>query len=275
MIWLPWVIAAVLALVVVVLISRGGKGRLEAALERLRREAEGKGVSPGPHEQDPPAVAKLRLALSRGAAEPLAAGDSDAAIRGLFRYLEHAVLAPLQAVRGGNAGGVRLEDALNALDDLAFFAKDRKGEVPGTENLGAVVQAVTREFALDTGVPVKFSAPSEVLAAHISPEAFKDALYLLLANAGRFGKGTTVEVVAERAGDQVKLFVRDRGPGFTPDALYRAFEPFWTTERDALGLGLAHARKILALQDATLTVRNREGGGAEVEILLRRAGGRG
>jgi signal transduction histidine kinase len=273
MTWLPWVLVALLAVVVIILLTRGGGVRLGRAVERLAREADGAGVSATAHAEDPPEVAKLRAAIARGAGRLSEPGDPDAAIRGLFRYLEEAVLAPLQAARGRPEGGARMDDAMNALEDLAFFAKDRKGEVPGTENLGAIVQAVTREFALDTGVPVKFSAPAEVLAAHVAPEAFKDALYLLLANAGRFGKGSTVEVVAESAGDRVKLFVRDRGPGFTPDALYRAFEPFWTTDRDALGLGLTHARKALAKQDATLTLRNREGGGAEVEILLRRVGG--
>jgi signal transduction histidine kinase len=201
------------------------------------------------------------------------AGDEDAALKGLFRYLEEAVLAPLQAARGGS-GKARVDDAVNALEDLAFFAKDLSREVAGTENLGAVVQAVTREYALDTGVAVRFSAPADVLVVHLAPESFKDALYLVLANAGRFGKGSTVDVVAEPAGDQVKLLVRDRGPGFTQEALYRAFEPFWTTERDALGLGLTHARKVLAEQGADVSVRNRAGGGGEVEILLRRAKGR-
>lgn len=241
--WLPWVLAGFFAVLCIVLLIRG------------RGEA-GKPVP----------------AATQAATAPR--DDGDAALRGLFRYLEEAVLAPLERARAGDDEDQPVEDAVNALQDLGFFARKRTHEVPGTENLGAVVQSVTREFALDTGIPVKFSAPTEILTAYMAPEGFKDALYLLLSNAGRFGKGSTVDVVVAPAGDQVKLTIGDRGPGFTQEAIYKAFEPFWTTESDALGLGLTHAKKVLDAQKSTITVRNRPGGGAEVEILLRR-GNRG
>jgi C4-dicarboxylate-specific signal transduction histidine kinase len=64
----------------------------------------------------------------------------------------------------------------------------------------------------------------------------------------------------------------DRGPGFSQDALVRAFDPFWSSEGDALGLGLPHARRLLAAQGALLSVANRAGGGGEATITLSKAG---
>jgi two-component system sensor histidine kinase PilS (NtrC family) len=69
----------------------------------------------------------------------------------------------------------------------------------------------------------------------------------------------------------VRLRVRDRGPGFSREALERGFDPFWTGDADALGLGLTQARRIIESQGGTVTLQNPEEGGAEVVILLKRA----
>jgi C4-dicarboxylate-specific signal transduction histidine kinase len=45
--------------------------------------------------------------------------------------------------------------------------------------------------------------------------------------------------------DGVSVEVRDSGPGFAPAALERAFEAFYTTKPDGLGLGLSICRSII------------------------------
>jgi len=77
-----------------------------------------------------------------------------------------------------------------------------------------------------------------------------------------------VEVeIAPRAGD-VLVVVRDRGAGFSADALARGTEPFYSTDRGSLGLGLTHVRQVVLAHGGDLTLRNREGGGGEVEVTL-------
>jgi PAS domain S-box-containing protein len=52
--------------------------------------------------------------------------------------------------------------------------------------------------------------------------------------------------------DGVSVEVRDSGPGFTPAALERVFEAFYTTKPDGLGLGLSICRSIIEAHNGRL-----------------------
>ena len=192
----------------------------------------------------------------------------DLALRGMARYLGTAVLGPLEdGLRRGELR-VAVENAIDALRDLAFHAQVETESAADPENLISVIQGVTREYTLETGTPVRFTGPSVPVRVVLAAERFKDALFLILANAGHFGRGQTVEVTVEERGNRVEIRIRDRGPGFSEEALLKAFESFWTTESDALGLGLSQARKLLEGQGAAIEVGNPDRGGGEVVVSL-------
>jgi signal transduction histidine kinase len=155
--------------------------------------------------------------------------------------------------------------ALGALEDIEFFLKEPGRQTEGRE-LPKLVQQVTREFAQDQAVGVRFQLDGTPVRARINPQAFMDALYLVLHNAGRFGGPGTVDVTAVTENGRAVVRVRDRGPGFTPEAFQRAFDPFYSTTDDGLGLGLPHARRAVEGMGGRLDLKNVPGGGAEVEI---------
>jgi nitrogen fixation/metabolism regulation signal transduction histidine kinase len=62
----------------------------------------------------------------------------------------------------------------------------------------------------------------------------------------------------------VKLVVADNGPGFNPDLLAKAFEPYITTKTKGTGLGLAIVRKIADEHKARIAIRNRTDAQARV-----------
>ena len=70
---------------------------------------------------------------------------------------------------------------------------------------------------------------------------------------------------------RVDLILRDNGPGFPPEILTRAFEPYVTTKARGTGLGLAIVKKIIDEHGGEIRVANRETGGAEIRIRLRSA----
>src|SRR5699024_10151291 len=88
----------------------------------------------------------------------------------------------------------------------------------------------------------------------------------LAANAARYAK-TRVAATFRRLGDTLVLTVEDDGPGFTPEALKRAAEPYFrdkTAARDGehFGLGLYICRTLAERHGGAFTVENApEGGG--------------
>ena len=89
--------------------------------------------------------------------------------------------------------------------------------------------------------------------------------------AGR--EGARLRVSAERDGAQVRIRVRDNGPGIPPEALAGLFQPFQTTKPagQGLGLGLALSLAIVESFGGRLQGGNLAAGGAEFSITLQAA----
>ncbi len=66
----------------------------------------------------------------------------------------------------------------------------------------------------------------------------------------------------------VEIKVLDRGRGFAPDDLPRAFEPFFSRRKGGTGLGLALVQQIVQEHGGEVIAANRPGGGAEVTISI-------
>jgi signal transduction histidine kinase len=96
----------------------------------------------------------------------------------------------------------------------------------------------------------------------------------LISNAMKFaGAKSKVEIeVRCEPGHQVHLLFRDDGPGISPEALRRIFEPFqrYSAERGGgLGLGLAIARSVVELHEGRIWAESPPGGrGATFHVIL-------
>ena len=65
------------------------------------------------------------------------------------------------------------------------------------------------------------------------------------------------------------LVVQDSGPGVPEDQLGSVFDPFFTTKRgEGTGLGLSISQTLIQRAGGLISVRNRDGGGAEFTVWL-------
>ena len=72
--------------------------------------------------------------------------------------------------------------------------------------------------------------------------------------------GGTIRVVADRDDrGRARIEFRDDGSGMTPEVLERAFEPFYTTKPDRLGIGLTVAAGIWRRHQGSMTIETAPG----------------
>ena len=75
-------------------------------------------------------------------------------------------------------------------------------------------------------------------------------------------------IVASRDEDDVRIRVSDTGAGMDPEALARAFEPYFSTKSTGTGLGLPIARRNVELSGGTIAVASERGHGTTVTMRL-------
>jgi signal transduction histidine kinase len=77
-----------------------------------------------------------------------------------------------------------------------------------------------------------------------------------------------VKVSTARDGNSAELVVSDVGPGIPSEKLKEIFEPFFSTKREGMGMGLSIARTIVEAHGGQLSAENLAGRGAAFRIKL-------
>ncbi len=223
--------------------------RLEAALARERTF-----VSDASHELRTPLAilrTELELALRQGRTVEELRDALESATEETDRLSQLA--EDLLVIARSDQGGlpVRKEDL--QVTELLDRARDRYGH--RAEHAG-------RELRVEPDGGTRVSADRMRVG---------QALENLLENAMRHGDGEVVLFAREHNG-AVELHVRDGGPGFPAELLPAAFERFTRGDaarsRGGAGLGLPIVAAIAAAHGGTAGARNRDGGGADVWIVL-------
>ncbi len=129
------------------------------------------------------------------------------------------------------------------------------------------IEAQARGCALALAPPQRVSVAGD-------GELLRRAIENVVRNAIRYAPPeSNVEVSLENGGGQVRVRVRDYGPGVPEAALTRLFDPFYRVDPDrnrgsgGVGLGLSIARRAVELHKGTLKASN-AGPGLLVEIEL-------
>jgi two-component system, LuxR family, sensor kinase FixL len=82
------------------------------------------------------------------------------------------------------------------------------------------------------------------------------------------GRRELVISVQRAGGDMVAMSVSDTGPGFGAAARARLFQPFFTTKREGMGVGLSISRTIIEAHGGEIRAEDNPGGGAVFRFTL-------
>jgi two-component system OmpR family sensor kinase len=224
-------------------------GRLEAALERERTF-----VDDASHElRTPLALHKTELELA-------------------LRYAKTP-----EEMRAAIASAIVEVDRLSALaEDLLVLARSEEGKLAlhlRKVQVADLLGGVRERFAsrIDGSGRSLVVKPANGLTIDGDPVRLEQALTNLMENAIEHGCGEITVRAGEADGD-VEIHVEDRGPGFPPDFLDRAFERFSRPDQarggEGTGLGLAIVEAIARAHRGSAHAANRDGSGADVWIEL-------
>ncbi|NNE35786.1 MAG: sensor histidine kinase [Rhodothermales bacterium] len=131
------------------------------------------------------------------------------------------------------------------------------------------VIALVRKQAEGQGVAVELHVGSGVPVIEADEQGLRQAILNLLLNAVQaMPQGGSVTVSVQAKSGRVSVIFEDRGPGLSDEALQRAFDPFYSTKREGVGLGLSIAFQIIDQQGGDLRVVNRTHGGARFTLEI-------
>jgi signal transduction histidine kinase len=161
--------------------------------------------------------------------------------------------------------------------DLLNYARPR----PPRFALGDLNAAVRHaaEIATRAAVPkhvhLEFAPGTLPPVVHDAEQVQRMVLNLALNALDAVAEDGQIAIVTEPGGDgQVRIRVRDNGPGIAAGDLQNIFRPFYTTKGGkGNGLGLPMCRRIAELHGGSIEVTTQLGQGTTFSIVLPAAGG--
>ncbi len=164
----------------------------------------------------------------------------------------------------------RLERLVN---DLLAYGRPREPQMRRVRLQPLVAQAVEEHAraGFEKRIDWRVEPGEEGIETDTDPELLRQILDNLLRNseeAAASSEAPEVRVVVQVEQRRARIEVRDNGPGFSEEALRRAFEPFQTTKAMGTGLGLAICQRLARMLGGDVEVGNHAAGGAVARLWL-------
>jgi PAS domain S-box-containing protein len=221
-------------------------------------------------------LAHLHRVYTAGELATLLAHEINQPLAAIASYSE----ASLQRLRQGE---VRPDALMHDLEQTAlqaqragrtirelrsFLAKDEARD--GRSDLNAAVRTVYDLISPEAsakGASIVLDLAESIAPVHVSAVQVEHVLLNLIRNAieaiGETGAKAGRITVQTRidAAETAQVTIRDTGPGLDAEAAERVFEPFYTTKRDGLGMGLRISRSIVESRGGRLWAEPSSEGG--------------
>jgi two-component system sensor histidine kinase AtoS len=214
-----------------------------------------------------------------------------AAVGELAASVAHEIKNPLAGIRGAceiiselvptddprHELSVEVHRQIDRLDrtlrDLLLFSRPPATRLEPADLHGAVdhVLSVLLGDAQARGVVVERRYAEPMPRILLDAQQMEQVFFNILLNAFQaMNYRGTATITTEADDGQVRVRIRDTGPGIPPENADKIFKPFFTTRSKGTGLGLAIVRNIVNAHGGSITAGNLPEGGAEVVVALPR-----
>jgi len=167
------------------------------------------------------------------------------------------------------------------IDNILDFSKIEEGEKAfrfEKTNLTELidrVKSVFQQSIANEGFSVFSSVPETLPEPVIDKEAIQQVLYNLLDNAYKYsGNSKNIEIMAESAGDSVKISIKDFGIGIQREDQHKIFDRFFrggnelTRSVKGSGIGLTIVKKIIEAHHGNISVESEPGKGSTFTVTI-------
>ncbi len=146
----------------------------------------------------------------------------------------------------------------------------------GKEDLNEIIRSLTTFIKAAPGsISIRLNLDENLSPVHLDRSQFRRALHNLIKNSMEAceGKESATEIFIEtkkieNADQSVKIKIRDFGTGMEPETLKKIFEPYFTTKKRGMGLGLSIVKRIIEDHNGKINFTSTPGKGTCVEIFL-------
>lgn len=196
-----------------------------------------------------------------------------APIRGLADVLARGDRRPEEVRRLAGRIGASTVRMAQVVDDMLVLS--RSGQLPaGRASIDETVAAVLEEFSAElqgAQVSTRLCDDQVECASTVLAQILRN----LVGNAIKYqsaGRPLKLDLTARAEAQAVVMEVEDNGSGMSPEAVQRAFEPFFRgqSDRDGYGLGLAIVDRYIRAAGGTIGVTSTLQIGTRFEIRLPR-----
>jgi len=245
------------------------------ALESTRRERQYREAQMAlAHANRVVTMGQLTASIAHEIKQPIAAARTyaNAALRFLDKSAPNVAEAREALTCIVNETG-RTSTVVDRIGSLIKKALPRK-EVVDLNAAILEVTALTRSEAIKTGVTVGTQLADELPRIQCDRVQLQQVMLNLILNAIQSMSGvedgnrelhiSTVSIEPEG----VRVEVQDTGPGLSAESLPHLFEPFYTTKREGMGMGLSICRSIIEAHGGRLRATGCEPRGALFQFTI-------
>jgi signal transduction histidine kinase len=217
----------------------------------------------------------------------------------LVRVLTHEIMNSLtpvtslarsaaEMVAAAEAKGAELSDARVAAETVARRAEGISRFVESYREFAQAPEVHRQSFPAklwaeeilrlatasggETKVDARLEVTPDTLKVSADPELLAQALINLLRNAiratGEADKPLVRLVVSRQPRGQVRIEIRDNGPGIPEDRRDDIFLPFYTTHKGGSGVGLSFARQVALAHGGSISAGDAPEGGACLIMVI-------
>ena len=225
--------------------------------------------------------------------EQLRRADTMAAIGEMSTILAHEIRNPVASIRGavqelsenlrpGGADGRLMKIAIRASDQLNKIISEFL-EFAGIKprerqrfNVGhlleEVAQTAERRFGCNGNIRIIREYSDSERSVIGDRNQIKQAVLNVVQNGiEAMPEGGALRIGAredKKSLENIAILIEDDGSGLSRQEIDRIFDPFYTTKRGGVGLGMAIVHRIVASHGGTIEVESGNGKGTAITILL-------